>query len=456
MRTLIVNANVVTGDGKTVLEDRSLVVEDGLIESIRNAPCPIYDNAHEIVDAAGGFVIPGLINRHTHCVTTGPYPCDYALPALPRERVKQNFERHLLEGETTVVTQDGFTTFEELTEARQLTPMRLQMFGLQMPLHFEKAQHFSCGGVTEAHRRTTLEEMVGKGVIGIGEVGAFGIAPPPDGRDPDISYVDVEYLPFLVRNETGHPITTEEARSIRLALFAEPYDDEDLTRRLRDLDVSAAKPKLLAFRERSTENAWLNINCCEEAVEYARKMNLPLDFHNSPQTREQVVDFAERLGPLFQAAHSNFLYKPGEAIEVARKVKKSGGWTDINTGNFFRSRQFFKNHATTLALVEEGLVDMISTDYMGGYWDPILRILEYFIQQNVIDLPGAIAMATRNVVVATPNVAPNSGEIRPGMNADLTVLDKASLSKVNFVIIQGNTVVRNGKIVCDVPLRDRD
>jgi imidazolonepropionase-like amidohydrolase len=446
MRTLIVNANVVTGDGKTVLENRSVVIENGLIESIRDAPCPIYDNAHEIVDARGGYVIPGIINRHTHCVSTAPYPCDYALPALPRERALQNLEQHLLEGETTVVSQDGFMTFEELEDARRLSPLRLQMFGLQMPLHFEKARRFSCGGVREKHQKVTIEEMVAKGAIGIGEVGAFGIAPPPEGREPDISYIDVEFFPFLIRNETGHPVTTEQARSVRLALFDRAFDERALSELLRTLDIEAAKPKLLDFREHSVENAWLNIRACEEAVTYAKRLNLPLDFHNAPQTRDQVVDFAKRLGPLFHAAHSNFLYKPSEAIEVARKVKDAGGWIDVNTGNFFRSRQFFKNHVTTMALLEEGLVDMISTDYMGGYWDPILRVLEYFIQQNVIGLPQAIAMVSRNVVQATPNVAPSCGEVKAGMVADLAVLDRSSVAKVDFVIIGGRTVVRNGQI----------
>lgn len=98
MRTLIVNANIVTGDGKTILENRSIVIEGELIESIRNAPCPIYDNAGRIVDA----------DRHTHCITRGPAPCDYALPGIPKSRVIQNLNRHLLEGETTIVSQDGF------------------------------------------------------------------------------------------------------------------------------------------------------------------------------------------------------------------------------------------------------------------------------------------------------------------------------------------------------------
>jgi len=92
-------------------------------------------------------------------------------------------------------------------------------------------------------------------------------------------------------------------------------------------------------------------------------------------------------------------------------------------------------------------VDMMSTDYMGGHWDPILRVLEYAVLQNVIDLPQAIALATRNVTRAIPNVAPNRGQIAEGKIADLVILSPDSISKVRTVLIGGKVVVDEGKIV---------
>jgi len=449
MRILIVRANIITGDGETILQNRSIVIENGLIESIQNVPCPIDDHASYIVDAAGGFVIPGLINRHAHNVTMGPVGCDYAEPALPKARVIQNLNQHLLEGETTIVNQDGFVSTKELEEARSLTPMLLQTFSLQMPIHFKKAKVFSLGGLKEEHYKITIEDMVRKGALGIGEVGAFGISRPLEGDNPDISYIDVEYVPLLVRSETGHAISTEEASALRSILFADSYDDNKLTKLMLELNIIKAKEKLLQLKENIIENAWLNIKASDEAVTYAKKLKIPLDFHSAPQTWRQVIEFSQELGELFQAAHSNVFYKPDKAIEVAREVKKAGGWIDICTGNYFRSRQFFKNHATTMALVSEGLVDIISTDNSGGYWDSILRVLEYLIDQNVIDLPRAISMATKNVVKAIPNVAPNRGEIKGGKVADLVVLDQKHISQVKTVLIGGKVVVDNGRIIQD-------
>ncbi len=71
MRILIFNANIITGDGKTVLGDHSLATDGELIDEIISNRCLYYDRADWMIDAAGGFVIPGIINHHTHYITRG-------------------------------------------------------------------------------------------------------------------------------------------------------------------------------------------------------------------------------------------------------------------------------------------------------------------------------------------------------------------------------------------------
>ncbi|MDP6127410.1 MAG: amidohydrolase family protein [Dehalococcoidales bacterium] len=457
MHTLVVNANIVTGDGKTILENRSIVIEEELIDSIRTNPCPLYDNASRIVDAAGGLVIPGLIDSHDHAVTTGPFPCDVALPGLPKDRVTWRLNKYLLEGVTTIVNQDGFSTMEEVAEARSLTPMLVQTLSLHMPIHLKRARVFSCGGLKEEHYRTTIEEMIKQGALGIGEVGALGIPAPKTGQTPDLSYSYGLFIPLMVQNETGYSITLEDGVALGSALFARPPDEKALSALTKKLGISAAKNKLKEFAECAVENAWLTIEANREAAAYAGKLGVPLDFHSSPQTKEQVIEFARELKELFRAGHSDFLYEPGEAIEVARAVKKAGGWTDIMCGNFFRSREAGtppnrKNHITALALLEEGLVDILENDSATRYWgDSMLRVLEYYIDQRVIDLPQAIAMVTKNPTNAIPNIAPNRGEISKGKIADLVVLDRGSISQVNTVLIKGKVVVDEGRIIYTQP-----
>ncbi len=53
MRTIVVNGNVIPGDGETVLKDRSVVIENGMIQEIVHHPFIPYDPAEEIIDAKG-------------------------------------------------------------------------------------------------------------------------------------------------------------------------------------------------------------------------------------------------------------------------------------------------------------------------------------------------------------------------------------------------------------------
>jgi imidazolonepropionase-like amidohydrolase len=69
------------------------------------------------------------------------------------------------------------------------------------------------------------------------------------------------------------------------------------------------------------------------------------------------------------------------------------------------------------------------------------------VDQKVINLTQAIALATGNVTRAIPNVAPNRGQIIEGKIADLTVLNKERISDVRTVLISGKVVVDEGRIV---------
>lgn len=73
MRRTIVNAVIVTGDGHTILENHSLVMEDGMITDLVSQPYLPYDPAGDIVNAEGALVIPGLINHHSHGAVLGPF-----------------------------------------------------------------------------------------------------------------------------------------------------------------------------------------------------------------------------------------------------------------------------------------------------------------------------------------------------------------------------------------------
>ena len=72
MRTLIRNATVVDGTGAPVRERASVVIDDHVIAGVVDRPAPYYDRADRILDARGGYVLPGVLNHHVHGLTRGP------------------------------------------------------------------------------------------------------------------------------------------------------------------------------------------------------------------------------------------------------------------------------------------------------------------------------------------------------------------------------------------------
>jgi hypothetical protein len=437
MSTLIYNANIITGDGKTVLENCSLATNGELIEGIIRAPYPSYDRSERVIDARGGFVIPGIINHHAHNVTTGPFSSGMAGPPLPKSRIMHVLNQQLLQGSTTIVNVDGLATMEEVAEARAMTLMLVQTMSVHLPLHIKSAKCLNLGGLKDAHCKVTVEDMIKQGALGFGEVA--GAAEP--------AYYDLHHIPGAIKEKTGIKITMDEATALRKAIFAQPPDEKTAKDLMTKRGLSAAMDRLKELAEQYRQLKQLSMQACREAITVAGNLKVPIIIVNKLFEDSELLDFALHLKTLLIVSHCNWTWKPQQALEVARAIKKAGGWVDLHTGDFFSARQMTHNHAATLALLDGGLADMISTDYCGGYWNPILQVLEYAIAQNVIDLPKAIALATGNVLKAVPNVAPNRGQIAEGKIADLLILSPESISDIKAVIIGGKVVVKEGKVI---------
>lgn len=77
---VIVNGTLIDGSGRPPVANQALVVEGDRIKSVGALPAGIdlRDAAHvHVVDAAGRFVMPGLIDAHTHL--------SYGYPVIPGE-----------------------------------------------------------------------------------------------------------------------------------------------------------------------------------------------------------------------------------------------------------------------------------------------------------------------------------------------------------------------------------
>ena len=110
------------------------------------------------------------------------------------------------------------------------------------------------------------------------------------------------------------------------------------------------------------------------------------------------------------------------------------------SGDAFSAQRFHPTPAVTFRLLRDGLVDLVSTDYAGGFWDPMLSMLERAHEAGVVSLPDAVRMVTSAPAAAIPKLAPLRGRVEPGLVADLVVTEPGRLSAIRAVLVSGRIV----------------
>ena len=164
MRIDIVNATVVNGDGQSVAERTSLIIENGFIKDIPNVPfIPYNAYADRVIDAHGSLLIPGLINMHAHGVAFGPF-FPYGWKRLSETRVLNNLNTHLLQGTTTLLNNDGLALPAEVDAANKRHPVNVKTCTLHTPLNLKAADVTAGDGIEPKHRSFTAKEAVKLGV----------------------------------------------------------------------------------------------------------------------------------------------------------------------------------------------------------------------------------------------------------------------------------------------------
>src|SRR6185295_12006981 len=68
-RIAIVNATVLDGTGHGYARGRTILIEDSLIVAIVATGSQTVPPEAQVIDVAGRFVIPGLIDTHAHIAT---------------------------------------------------------------------------------------------------------------------------------------------------------------------------------------------------------------------------------------------------------------------------------------------------------------------------------------------------------------------------------------------------
>lgn len=99
---LLKNAEVVDVLAGAVLHKRGIAIRAGRIEDILTEKKAAALEGAKVLDAAGSYVIPGLINAHCHMILTGTLVFTPEIFAAMGRQIERNFEECVTHGVTTV------------------------------------------------------------------------------------------------------------------------------------------------------------------------------------------------------------------------------------------------------------------------------------------------------------------------------------------------------------------
>jgi imidazolonepropionase-like amidohydrolase len=447
---ILKNAKIITGDGFTELEKASIVVKNGIIEGIEDYIADLVETDFIIIDCMGKIIVPGMINHHTHGVVNGPIFASGAQP-IGFTKVIEQLDRNLAQGVTTVLSVDGFVTMEEVRETQKLHPLKIKAATTHTPLNFEAADRLDGLGLTSAHREMTVEKMLNDGAVAIGEIGG--------GHTLGGGGQDYLYIPRAIKKATGKDIDSFQARLLKLAVLGRFIDEsacdlEKVENVLQEIGlIEELSPELV--KELVVDTVMPSVRVAlggyKEAAELARQFDVPMIAHNAPTSMDVVHQVAAMGLKRLIAAHSNYLYTLEESLENTRKLKQySGVIIDVAVHDPFGEKRLVSTPDNMFAFFEQGLADIVSTDYAAGKFDSMLLSFEKAIELGKIGLAEAIAMGSKKVADYIPGLAPNRGLLAKGYYADMVIVDDPNISQVNKVIVDGMVVydIKKGGKIC--------
>lgn len=430
------NAEIITGDGLTKPFSGSIAIENGLIASVArgNLAGGVGDT---VIDLAGRFVVPGAINAHAHATAPGPRFAS-GTPGVSLTESLGNLRRHLTQGHTTVVDLDGFKLPEENEQVGSVQPVKVETSTVHFDPMFEAADACDGSGLRDEHRAMTAAQMRDRGAVVIGEVGA-GMTLGGGGQD----YI---YIPAAIKKATGVTVSQPQAQALKFAALGRHIRAGNPDRaRVRELIsqygiAELGVDKAVALVEDSVLPSFaIALDGVVRSASLAVELGLPTLVHNSAPSDEATREAAAIAGELLIGGHTNHsTYDTKETVASARWIRAQGGHIEVDTFDAWTGGTGVQRSPERLiALAQEGLIDMIATDYAAGHWDGIWEMVAGLVQMRLVSIEKAVSFATGNVAKALPRIGADRGLLKPGLTADIVVTSPHSIGDIALVLVDG-------------------
>lgn len=437
---IIDNVTVVPGDGSPPQPERRITVYGSLIEEIGPRGRSLRGaRVSRVIDGTGMIALPGIVNMHGHVLTFGPRL--RGEPPYPVNHVAHHLWRHFVYGTTTILSVDGYLLPYEAKVGMRHVPIKIQSTTLHTPKNIESAKRCHLEyTLSEEQETCTVEKALDLGATCIGQVGGvFAIL--------NMCY---EQIPDAVYEATGRRIGPVEGRRLMECVLGMTVDESvyEPSRVLSELNDMGLGDLMTPSQARDIVHAIVlpvhkvQIEATYESAAVAKRLGVPVLLSNNTVMKEALREISKELGSLLIAVHSNHpSFSQDEAIEQAKFLKSNGAVIEVSTGDHLGLARMFTSGEVTRAMFRMGLVDLLSTDHTGGYFEPILRVIEWLVAEGTSSLGEAITYGTQNPARAIPRLAPNCGVLAPSRTADIALVNKDRLSEVIAVISDGRLVL---------------
>ncbi len=434
---LIKESALITGDGKTFLDKVNIGIHGKEIAYIGQEKPSGITFTHTL-EGKDKIVLPGIINIHAHGIIPGAPLFSSASAPLPANQAEKNLVTHISQGTTTILNLDGFAHPGLVSQAMSTWPINLKTATTHYPKAYIAARKIDASGL-KGQGEEKLEKIMENFpdiVVAMGEAGS--------GATLGGGVQDYKFIPEMVKKETGIAIDEYQARKLKEAVLGKEitsnfFNPERVENILKEIGLGNYSPEWALDKISQTVLPSFDIalEALEEGANIAKKYKLPFIVHTAASSMSKVLEISW-LGNLLVAGHCNHpSFDMKEGIELIKRLKKKGAIIDISTFNTLDSPEREKELSFFFAILEAGLADVISTDYGGGNHSPVLKILELAIDQKVVTLPESISLVTRNSSCAVPRLAPSRGVISRGATADVVIVHRHKISRVEDIIIEG-------------------
>ena len=423
MRLLVKNGSVVTADG---VQDVDILCEDGIIAALLARGTHVDVVADEVLDASGKIVFPGFIDPHVHS-------------REPGMTEKEDFAHS-----TLGALSGGVTTVLEMPNA--IPPVdSVAVFEKRRQEHESVAwTDFGLWGLSVGEANIDdLAPLIDAGVVAIKIF--WGYALRRDTRQLVYNLGDVAPENLLQPPDNGAVLRVFRTIAAAGGLLAAHCEDRDILTASQEAlghpietyeDLLAARPAIAESTAIAIASEFARETGCRfhvvhmasakgaEVVREAQRTGAPVTAETCPQYLSLTDEDYERVGPMMK------VYPPVRSADDQAAL-----WDAVNDGTIVSIGSDHAPH--TVAEKEQGLATAPAGGVGCETFGPVMLDSMFAGRTSIERLAEVMSTSTAKLY----GLYPRKGVIRPGSDADLTIVDPSA-----------KRTVRNDDLVAKQPV----